>query len=72
MSPAKVQAQSLVDNLPNDCTFEDIHYHLYVLEKVQKGLEAVDQLGGLPHQEVVERLKKWADTAFFTQLDRRK
>lgn len=59
MTPAKVEAQSLIQKLPDDCTFEDIHYHLYVLEKVQRGLEAADTQGTLSQQEVEERLKKW-------------
>ena len=59
MNPAKAEAQSLLLKLPDDCTFEDIHYHLYVLEKVQRGLEAADTQGALTQHEVEERLQKW-------------
>ena len=58
-SAAKAETQSLLQRLPDDCTFEDIHYHLYVLEKIRKGLDAVDQQGGLSQEEMEERLKKW-------------
>jgi hypothetical protein len=59
MNQAKAEAQTLLQRLPDDCTFEDIHYHLYVLEKVRRGLEAADTQGTLTQQEVEERFKKW-------------
>ena len=34
MSTAKNEVQSLLEKLPDDCTLEDIQYHLYVVEKV--------------------------------------
>jgi len=40
-------------------TFEDIHYHLYVLDKVRRGLEATDTQGALTQQKVEDRFKKW-------------
>lgn len=59
MNPAKAEAQTLLQNLPDDCTFEDIHYHLYVVAKVQQGLAAADSGGALSHEEARERLAKW-------------
>jgi len=38
MSSAKQQVESLLHNLPENCSLEDIQYHLYVLEKVRRGL----------------------------------
>ena len=38
MSPVKQDVMALLNNLPDDCSLEDIQYHLYVLEKVRKGL----------------------------------
>src|SRR3954451_313789 len=36
---AKQEARSLLEKLPDNCSIEDIQYHLYVLEKVRSGLE---------------------------------
>jgi len=41
MATAKEEVEELLGKLPNDCSLEDIQYHLYVLEKVRNGLEAV-------------------------------
>ena len=59
MSTAKTEVKSLLSKLPDDCTLEDIQYHLYVLEKIKHGLEAVDTQGVLSQKEVERRLRKW-------------
>jgi hypothetical protein len=37
MSTAKEEVQLLLSKLPDDCSLEDIQYHLYVIEKVRNG-----------------------------------
>jgi predicted transcriptional regulator len=57
----KDELRRIVDELPDDCTFEDVQYKLYVLEKVRKGLEQIDRGETVPHEEVLQRLRKWQD-----------
>ncbi len=59
MSTAKEEVQSLLSKLPDDCSIEDIQYHLYVIEKVRNGLEIADTQGTLSQEEVEQRLGKW-------------
>jgi hypothetical protein len=61
MSPAKQQVISLLDTLPDDCTLEDIQYHLYVITKLQKSIARVEAEGTLSHAEVERRLSKWLE-----------
>lgn len=49
----------MLKSLPDDSSFEDIQYHLYVLEKVKRGLERAEQEGAVPHREAKKRLKQW-------------
>lgn len=56
---AKQQISSLLNALPDDCTLEDIQYHLYVIEKVQRGLNSADTAGGISQEEAEKRLEKW-------------
>ena len=37
MQTAKQDVEELLKHLPDDSTLEDIHYHLYVLEKIRRG-----------------------------------
>ena len=59
MSTTKQQVESLLSKLPENCSLEDIQYHLYVLDKVRHGLEDARQQGTLTQQEVEQRLSKW-------------
>ncbi|MEA5532231.1 hypothetical protein VB638_22115 [Dolichospermum sp. UHCC 0684] len=62
MSTTKNQVQSLLQQLPDDCSIEDIQYHLYVIyviEKVSRGLEVSDREGTISQLAVEERLNKW-------------
>ena len=59
MNTAKQEVQSLLKKLPDDCTFEDIQYHLYVIEKINKGLKRAKQEGIISQGEVEKRLGKW-------------
>jgi hypothetical protein len=59
MSTAKNEVQQLLNTLPDDCSLEDIQYHLYVIEKVRNGLEIADMQGTLSQEEVEQRLGKW-------------
>ncbi|MGV0104332.1 Threonyl-tRNA synthetase [Nostoc sp. DSM 114160] len=58
MNTTKEKVQSLLNQLPDDCSIEDIQYHLYVIEKVNSGLEAADIEGVITQEEVEERLSQ--------------
>ena len=59
MSTAKEEVQALLNKLPDDCSLEDIQYHLYVIEKVNNGLAMADSQGTISQEEVEQRLGKW-------------
>lgn len=59
MNTAKQDVAHLLERLPDDCSVEDIQYHLYVLEKVRRGLEDAKANGTLSQQEVDSHLSKW-------------
>ena len=59
MRTAKNEVQQLLNTLPDDCSLEDIQYHLYVIEKVRNGLEIADTQGTLSQEQVEQRLGKW-------------
>lgn len=59
MQTAKQEIESMVRGLPDDATYEDAQYRLYVLEKIHLGLESIDQNGGVPHDVAKARFAKW-------------
>jgi hypothetical protein len=56
MSTTKDKIQSLLQQLPDDYSIEDIQYHLYVIEKVRRGLEVAKTEGAITQNEAEERL----------------
>ncbi len=58
MNSAKEKIQSLLNQLPDDCSIEDVQYHLYVLQKVDNGLKAAKTQGTISQNEVEHRLSK--------------
>lgn len=59
MQTAKQDVRELLDHLPDDSTLEDIHYHLYVLEKIRRGETRATSEGTLTQDDVEARLRKW-------------
>lgn len=59
MSTAKEEVEALLTKLPDNCTLEDIQYHLYVIEKVRHGLGVADNQGTLTQCQVEEQLGNW-------------
>ena len=59
MSIAKNEVQSLLEKLPDDCTLEDIQYHLYVVEKVRRGIDRAEKEDEMSQQDAEKRLGKW-------------
>ncbi|OUS14727.1 hypothetical protein A9Q88_13065 [Gammaproteobacteria bacterium 50_400_T64] len=59
MSTAKQEVETLLKTLPEDCTLEDVQYHLYVIEKIQRGVKRADNEGVLDQQAVEEKFGKW-------------
>ncbi|HHT9124421.1 MAG TPA: hypothetical protein ACFYD6_01230 [Candidatus Brocadiia bacterium] len=59
MSVVKEQVIELIKSLPDDCTLEDIQYHLYVREKVERGIRAIDEGRLVSQEEVEKKVKEW-------------
>lgn len=56
MQTAKEAARHLIDRLPDQATWADIMYELYVKQKIEAGLKAVEEGRTIPHEEMKRRL----------------
>ena len=59
MATAKDAVRRLLDELPEEVSFEDIQYHIYVQEAVQLGMDAAARGDLIDHEEVERRMAKW-------------
>ena len=60
MGSAKEEVRRILDRIPNSASFEDIEYHIYVREKIDRGLEDIEQGRAISQEEVERRMRKWA------------
>ena len=59
MNTAKEEVRTLLDKLPDECELEDIQYHIYVVEKIRKGIERAEAEGTLTQEEAEQKFSKW-------------
>ncbi len=56
MSSAKEAVRQTIDRLPDQATWDEIMYELYVKQKIEAGLKAVEEGRTIPHEEMKRRL----------------
>ena len=56
----KDTVRAVLDRLPDDCSLDDVLYHLYVVQAVARGRADVEAGRTLSQQQVTEELRrKW-------------
>lgn len=59
MATAKEEIRKLLDTLPDDATWEDVQYSIYVRERVERGRREAEQAGLVDQEEIESRMKRW-------------
>ena len=54
-------AMSVMASLPDDVSWDELQYRLYVREVVAESDKEFEAGLGIPHEEAKQRLKKWLD-----------
>lgn len=58
VSPKK-KVEKLLQDLPDNSTLEDIQYHLYVMQKIERGLTESKSGKGYTTGEMQKKMRKW-------------
>lgn len=58
MKTAKEEVKKILDTLPDDSSFEDIQYHIYVRSKIEQGLKDIEEGSMLSLEEVERKMTK--------------
>lgn len=59
MNTAKDEVKNILENIPDEASFEDIQYHIYVRSKIEQGLKDIKEGRVLTQEEVERRMAKW-------------
>jgi hypothetical protein len=61
MLSAKEEVRRLLELLPDDASLEDIQYHIYVRQKIMRGLEDIEADRTLSEEDFETRIAKWLE-----------
>lgn len=56
----KEEVRRLLDSLPDEVSYEDIQYHIYVQQKIDRGLQASERGDFISDEEIEQRIGRWA------------
>ena len=56
---AKDEVRALLEKLPDDASLNDIQYHIYVRQKIERGLDAIKKGHVIPQEEMEKRMARW-------------
>jgi predicted transcriptional regulator len=59
MTTAKEEVRQILETLPDEASLEDIQYHIYVRQKIEQGLAAVEAGRVLTDEEAEARFSRW-------------
>jgi hypothetical protein len=61
MLNAKDQVRELLEVLPDNVTFEDVHYHIFVREKIEEGVHDLEAGRTISEEEMEATFKRWLE-----------
>lgn len=59
MSKVKADALAIIQAMPDDCTWEQLFYRIYVRAQVEQGMAEIDAGKGIPHEQVKREVAEW-------------
>ena len=59
-SVPKQEVRRMPETLPDEVSYEEIQYHIYVQQKLDRGLAASDRGDFISDEEIEQRIARWA------------
>lgn len=59
METLKKEAMNAISKLPDSATIDEIMYRLYVIEKVRKGMEAIERGETISIEDLKKEIQSW-------------
>jgi hypothetical protein len=61
MKSPKDEVRGLLERPPDTASLSDIQYHIYVRQKIERGLQALQQGAVISEDEAERRMARWLD-----------
>ncbi|HVT05654.1 MAG TPA: hypothetical protein VHL58_20030 [Thermoanaerobaculia bacterium] len=49
----------MLERIPDEVSFEEIQYQVYVLDEISRGVDEIDGGEAVEHEDAKRRLAKW-------------
>ncbi len=59
MKSARKEVRKILDQIPDDASLEDIQYHIYICQKIERGLQDIDDGRVLSREQVEKQMSRW-------------
>ncbi|HEX6095848.1 MAG TPA: hypothetical protein VF432_05955 [Thermoanaerobaculia bacterium] len=57
----KEEVRRLLETLPDEASYEDNQHHVYVQQKIDRGLEASERGDFISDEEIEQRIARWME-----------
>ncbi len=61
MQAAKDEVRTILEQLPDDASLEDIQYHIYVRQKIDRALEDLEAGRTVSRDAFDQRMARWLE-----------
>ena len=61
MQHVKEEMRHILEQLPDNATWDDVQYHIYVRQKIDRGLDDVTQGRLLTEEDFDRRMRRWLE-----------
>ncbi|HTS76026.1 MAG TPA: hypothetical protein VMG40_07475 [Bryobacteraceae bacterium] len=61
MPSAKEEVRRILEDLPDDASWEDIQYSIYVRERIERGRREADEGKVIDQEEIEKRMERWLE-----------
>lgn len=61
MHSAKEEVMEILEGLPDNSTLEEIQYHLYVRQKIEGGINDIEEGRIYTQTEMERRMERWLE-----------
>lgn len=58
MNTVREELMELAKRLPDECTWDDVMYQIYVRQKIEEGIRAADEGRTVSHEEVFSEFEE--------------
>jgi len=59
MASTKEIVRTLLDNLPDDCTLDEVQYHLFVRQRIEEARQEIREGKYFTQEEIEKDLSEW-------------